>query len=151
MSDYDLDLELRRALRSSPEEASANFTQQVLAHREDRPRNRRWAPRPALATAAVLLFVIGGAAGLMVTRQTVTHPMGDLESDLEQASQKEQLLDEYRALERELEQLRRLASEQTPVLYLGGDEDFDLMYDLADYQAGRSQESIRPASLPDRG
>lgn len=146
MSDLDLDRELRRALRDAPAEASEGFTRRVLTRLEERPRPpvrlpaTAWLPRPAFAAIALVLFLVGGAAGVLVSRQNAR---------VAQERQRAELLDEYRALELELDELRRLASEQTPVLYLGGDETFDLVYDLADYQAGRSGEAVRPASLKD--
>ena len=128
MSDFDLDRELRQALRDSSETASPGFARGVLARLEDGRRTTSWLPGPAFAAAAVLLLVVGAVAGLYFTLQD-SPP--ELTTSVEQRPRREELLREYRALERELDQLRQLASEQTPVLYLGGDEGVDLMYDLA--------------------
>lgn len=148
MSDFDLDHELRRALRATSEPASPGFTRRVLARLEDEPTRRRRLPRPAFAAAAALLFIVVGVTGLVVSLQSRPAAVATRRSE---SSQRQELLREYRALERELDQLRQLADEQDPVLYLGGDEDFDLMYDLAGYRADRPQDGPRPASLPDRG
>lgn len=142
MSRVDLDTELRRVLRSSSDEASPDFNRHVLKRLARRRPPRPLLLRPAFAVGAVALVLVTGLVVLTASRQS---------SGLEEAARREQLLDEYQALEVELEQLRRLASESAPVLYLGGDETFDVMYDLAAYRQGPPADTIRPASLPDRG
>lgn len=141
MTPVDLDDELRRALREWPEEASPGFNRRLLERLGERPRRGRLRLRPAVAASC-------GALLLALTLLGTLSPQRPFEAD--PAVPREELLSEYRALEMELEQLRRLASEP-PVLYLGGDETFDLVFDLADYRQVGREETARPAVLPDRG
>ncbi len=145
MNDFDLDGELKRALRDTHEEASAGFTARVVRRLDDPPARARWNPRPALAAASLL--AVGLLAGSMID-----FGAAPTEAPVEtvRADPREELRREYRALEEELAQIRELATEQTPVLYLGGDDSFDLVYDLAEYPGGTAN-GMRPASLPDRG
>ena len=140
MNDSQFDRELSRALQTGPEQVSSEFNRRVLARLEE-PSQRRPLLRPAFAAAALLLFVLGAAIALRLERAP----------QIDQATQREALLDEYRALELELREIRQLTSQRRPSLYLGGDESFDLMYDLATYQNDRSSDGAHPASLPDRG
>ena len=140
MNDNQFDHELSRALRTGPEEVSPEFNRRVLARLEE-PSRRRPLRRPAFAAAALLVLALGASIALRLERAP----------QIDQATQREELLEEYRALELELQQIRQLTSQRQPSLYLGGDESFDLMYDLAAYQNDRSNERARPASLPDRG
>ena len=152
MTDFDLDRELSRALREPTEEASPGFTARVVRDLEGRRAPAPWASggrllRPALAGAVLLAagFVVGG---LMQDRTATSSQADDRTARIEA---REQLRREYRELQEELARIQSLASEQSPVLYLGGDESFDLVYDLAEYQTGRTHDGVRPASLPDRG
>ena len=61
MSNFDLDRELRQALRDSSETASPGFARGVLARLEDGRRAASWVPGPAFAAAAVLEAVIFAA------------------------------------------------------------------------------------------
>ena len=135
----DFDATLRRALRECDGRASPGFNQRVLARLGRDRRPTPWVP--SLVAGATAL----GVALLLVVASTPADRPGD---DAAGTAQRERLLREYEALEAELEELRRLASENSPALYLGGDETFDVMYDLSALpEAG----GARPAALPDRG
>lgn len=143
MNRDEFERELGRALRSDPQTASSDFTETVL-ERARRGRRRRLAlpARPALAAAALALAVVAGVA---VWRDVDTVSPG---SSDERARQ--ELLEEYRQIEAELGEIRRMARETDPVLYLGGDEKFDLVYDLEGHEPS-TESGVRPASGPGRG
>lgn len=132
---------LRAALRAEPARASDHFTASVLS-RLDRPRRLRF-PLPRLAALAAATLAV--AAGLVVWRGDGSASRAEAD-----AAARRQLIEEYRQIETELHEIRRLADESDPVLYLGGDEKFDLVYDLESYESG-SKGDVRAASLPDRG
>ncbi|HYH47147.1 MAG TPA: hypothetical protein VEG34_15815 [Thermoanaerobaculia bacterium] len=121
---------LDRLLKELPRiPASPGFTGRVLS-RLDQPAGERrrgtwgllW---PRLALPAAALAVAFGAVA-------VTHQVR-AERVRSEAAEVRQLLDEIRQehgrLEDDLRELDHLAAE--PVLYLGGDDDFDLVVDLA--------------------
>ena len=142
MSRDPLDRELSQALRQQTDAASPGFTAAVLARIEHRPRRSLMFRYPALAAAAAMILVALGV--------TLGLNLGERPSEI--ADERQQLLREYTELQRELDQIRQLADESGPVLYLGGDETFEVMYDLRGYEDPRSTSGVRPASLPpDRG
>ena len=140
-----LDRELSEALQQQTDTASPGFTAGVLARIEQRPRRSIWLRHPALAAAtAMVLLALGVTLGLNFGGRTTTTP--------EVADERERLLLEYSELQRELDLIRQLADESRPVLYLGGDETLDVMYDLRGYEDLMPTGGVRPASLPpDRG
>lgn len=143
MNRDEFERELRQALRSDPQAASRGFTDSVLERARNARRRRVALPaRPALAAAALALVLV---AGLTVWRNVDTGAPRPTEERTRQ-----ELLEEYRQIEAELGEIRRLARETDPVLYLGGDERFDLIYDLEGHEP-RTERKIRPASRPDRG
>jgi type II secretory pathway component PulM len=121
-------------LRELPrEQARPGFTARVLerldsTERTPRPR-RTFRPLFAGATAAVLLAV---ATGVVMDRRTESI----------QAAEAQRMLQEIRAehgrLEQEIQELS-----QPPVVYIGGNEDVDLVLDLG--KASRS-EGATPAA-----
>lgn len=121
---------LDRLLKELPRiPASPGFTGRVLS-RLDQPASERRRGRwgllwPRLALPAAALAVAFGAVA-------VTHQVR-AERVRSEAAEVRQLLDEIRhehgRLEDDLRELDHLAAE--PVLYLGGDDDFDLVVDLA--------------------
>jgi hypothetical protein len=120
-------------LRELPREhARPGFTARVL-HRLDATERRRSLPRLALATALAVVLAI--TAGVLV----------DARRDALEAARTRQALREIRAehgrLEREVQEL-----DQPPVVYLGGDENVDLVLDL-----GRTggTEGAKPAAYHD--
>jgi uncharacterized protein involved in exopolysaccharide biosynthesis len=117
-------------LRELPrEQARPGFTARVL-HRLDAPERRRSIPRLALAT--VLAVALAVTAGLLI----------DARRNALESSRAEQALAEIRAeharLEREVRELS-----QPPVIYLGGNEDVDLVLDLGKV---RGSEGATPAA-----
>lgn len=130
--------ELRTRLRTSPEKASAGFTESVL-DRLGETRERPWALRPQwAAAAAVVLFAIGAVIGSRI------------DDAVEVSADRHELMREYQEMQAELEQLRQMADDTSPVLYLGGDETFEVLYDLRDYDK-QINSNIQPASLPTDG
>ena len=109
---------LRHALRALPADAPGPaFTARVLSRLAAAPAlaPRRRVPGWAAAAAAVVLLVAvlwGGRALLRVQRTAA------LRSETEE-------------LARELEALRQAAERPAPVLYLGGNEEVDLVLDLS--------------------
>ena len=144
MNDLDFDRELSHALRDSTDAASPGFTGRVLTGLGRRPQRRDLIARQLLAAATLLLVL----TALPAVRRAIGPGGNRQEARIEQ---REELLREYRALQEELDQIRRIAREQQPGLYLGGDEDFDLIYDLATYPIEGGGGTTRPAALPDRG
>ena len=114
MEDHRL-TELLREL--SREQARPGFTARVLERLDAAPRKApRWSFRLTLATAAATLAVVAISAGVL-NRE----PRG--------AGQARQALQELRAEHGRLEQeLREISA--PPVVYLGGDENVDLVLDL---------------------
>ena len=112
---------VRAALRGLPAAAPGPaFTARVLA-RIDRPHRSRRARVPAWVTAgaavAALVAMLWGAA---VGRQSWT-----------QQQRRAELREESAALRRELEALHDEAAKKSPVLYLGGNEQLDVVLDLS--------------------
>ncbi len=113
------------ALSSLPAaQASEHFTERVLEALEER-RNRRRAPVtwvPAVAASVILaaLFVAG-----------LTNGLGRTGTDQKEHTQ--QLRAEHRLLREELTELNRLLQTDSSVVYLGGDEQVDLVLDLGSF------------------
>lgn len=126
------DQRVTEILRELPrEQARPGFTTRVLA-RLDEPQPRwRWQPRLAVAAFAAVLVLTLGVAWQQQREQAL------------RKAEAKRLLEELRAEHSQLEQeLREIA--EPPVIYLGGDEDVDLVVDM-----GRVQDAdgIEPASL----
>ncbi|MEM7583296.1 MAG: hypothetical protein AAF560_07955 [Acidobacteriota bacterium] len=120
-----------QALRSLPrEQASPQFKREVL-HRLDveRARKHRW----GLAAAALLALAIG--LGWQERQHQVTQQQS--------TARLQALLAEKQALEEELRQLQALTAQARPVVYLGGNEEVDLVLDLA-----RLRSRGKPSELP---
>jgi hypothetical protein len=120
-------------LRELPsEQARPGFTARVL-NRLDAPEHRRSLPRLALATALAVVLAI--TAGVLV----------DARRDALEAARDRQALQEIRAehgrLEREIQDLS-----QPPVVYLGGNENVDLVLDLG---TTGGTEGAKPAAYHD--
>jgi hypothetical protein len=117
-------------LRELPrEQARPGFTARIL-HRLDAPKRQRSIPRLALATALTLVLAI--TVGVLV----------DARRDALANARAERTLAEIRAeharLAREVQDLS-----QPPVVYLGGNEDVDLVLDLGKV---RGSEGATPAA-----
>lgn len=127
---------LQEALAALPRErASAGFTSAVL-RRLDQPPARQggwW-----LAAAALLALTLAG--GLLVQRQAEAHRAAA------SAARILALQDEHRLLSRELDELAAIARQGRPALHLGGDEQVDLVLDLArlsELRSGVDSSSFR--------
>src|SRR3954453_19671986 len=120
-------------LRELPrEQARPGFTARVL-HRLDAPERRRWIPIPRLALATALTVVLAVAAGIL----------SDARRDALESARAEQALAEIRAEHARLEREVRELSDQPSVVYLGGNEDVDLVLDLGKV---RGSEGATPAA-----
>lgn len=132
------DQHLERLLRELPrEKARQGFTPRVLARLDRAPAPRgwpQWSRRLATATAAVVMLA-GSALGL------VHYERVEAQRAARQA-RAQQLLRELRAehgqIKRELESLPA-----PPVVYLGGNEDMDLVVDL---RRVREVDGVQPAT-----
>lgn len=130
---------LTHALRSLPRErAREGFTEEVLA-RLPAGAPRRF-PRPGrLALAAALAAGVVLAPAALYLREPASPPAsGQAHID--------ELRREQERLEQEVEELRRLAAGDLPLVYLAGDEGTDLVLDLESLAQRRPGGSIRPAS-----
>lgn len=119
-------------LRELPREhARPGFTARVV-NRLDAPERRRWIPVPRLTLATALTIVLAVTAGFLVKERR----------DALANARAEQALAEIRAeharLEREVQDLS-----QPPVIYLGGNENVDLVLDLGKV---RGSEGATPAA-----
>jgi cell division protein FtsB len=118
-------------LRELPrEQARPGFTARVL-HRLDAPRRRRLIPRLALATA--LTAVLSVTAGLLI----------DARRDALANARAERALAEIRAEHARLKREIRELSDPPSVVYLGGNEDVDLVLELGKV---RGSEGATPAA-----
>lgn len=116
---------IRRALRELPKErASESFTDAVLVRFDD---NRRSAA-PPLRWAAAFLVVLGLVAAFSWEQR---------QRGVETArrTRASALLEEQQRLTRELMELRTMAA-QEPVVYLGGDESYELILSLSPWVEG---------------
>jgi hypothetical protein len=121
---------LREALRTLPRHrAGEGFTERVLDRVGEPARARRvWSAPLRLAAAA--LVVAAGLLGVLAAGRILPGAGSPAPAEA-----RRQTLEAERArLEAELAELRRLTTElredSAPVLYLGGDEEVDLVLDL---------------------
>ncbi len=122
------------ALKSLPrEQAGLGFTAGVL-RRIEKPSRTMPARWIALTATAALVLALG---------------FGWREWRHRQAAQNLQvLLAEKQELEAEIDALRRLAAEARPVVYLGSDNQVDLVLDLGRFRRQGGFGSNLPASSP---
>lgn len=129
---------LEEALRELPRmEASAGFTEAVL-RRVEESAGRRGSParrRPALAWA----LATAAAVSLALVAFTLLPRLGPVPGDREALSGAAgpatsegaaRLREEHRRLREEIRALRALVDENPPLLYLGGDDHVDLVFDF---------------------
>ncbi len=124
--------QITEILRELPsEQARPGFTARVLERLDAAPRAMapRWSFRLALATAAVVLAAAAIPAGMVIQKSR-------------DANQARQALQEIRAEHGRLEQELREMTEP-PVVYLGGDENVDLVLDLGKM---RNAEAVVPVA-----
>ncbi len=118
-------------LRELPrEQAHPGFTARVV-NRLNAPEHRRSIPRLALATALTLVLMI--TAGVLINARR----------DALANARAEQALAEIRAEHARLEREVRDLSQSPSVVYLGGNEDVDLVLDLGKV---RGSEGATPAA-----
>lgn len=122
---------LREALRSLPRHrAGEGFTERVLDRLGEPARARPGWSAP-LRLAAAALVVAAGLLGVLAAGRMLS---GTGPSPAPTEARRQTLEAERARLEAELAELRRLTTElredSAPVLYLGGDEDVDLVLDL---------------------
>ena len=121
-------------LRELPrEQARPGFTARVLLRLDTAPERRRSIPIPRLALATVLTVVLAITAGVLI----------DARRDALANARAEQALAEIRAEHARLEREVRELSDQPSVVYLGGNEDVDLVLDLGKV---RGSEGATPAA-----
>lgn len=132
------DQQLSELLKSLPREpAPDGFTDRVLERLERPAPSRR---RGFLLIAASVCLLAATVLGLRQSRLETQHRL-----EQETRAQLEQLWTEQQALEVQLEELARLKKER-PVLYLGGDDEVDIVFDVERFRARRGL-SVQPASL----
>jgi hypothetical protein len=134
------DQHLGQLLRELPrEKARQGFTLRVLAHLDAPPAREWWQAgwRTRLATALLAAVVVSAStAGLLHYEQREAQRAA-------RVARAQQLLRELRAehgqIKRELESLPA----PPPVVYLGGNEEMDLVVDLRHV---REEDGVRPAT-----
>lgn len=138
------DERLDRALRTLPvESASGDFTARTLARLErveGSRRRRRRARRWLVATAATV--ALAGGIGWL------TAPAPSPERAAETLRQTRELRRDLEELRREAEALTLSGSvREAPILYLGGDDQVDVVLDLRPW-ADQLAAEVRPAARP---
>ena len=124
MEDHDLNHDLNQILGELPrEQAREGFTARVLAHLESRERPSRSAMwwRPRLVFAAAALVAVMASAGVLQYRAGQRHE--------EARRLLRELRSEHNSLKHEFESLSA-----PPVVYIGGNEEVDLVVDLSRVQ-----------------
>lgn len=151
------DQELRDALRSLPRHgASPGFTRRVLSRceRSRLPLSLLRSLRPAPVVAVVLALALAIAVPFVLpvadgpesapaaagSRFAEARPVGARAAE----PRREQLRAERARLAAELEELKRLAASPDPVLYVGGDDRYELVLDVERMAAARADRSGRP-------
>jgi hypothetical protein len=122
MSDERISNELRALPR---EKASAEFTRRVLENLPRQGSQRRipaWGYRLAAAAAVIILLVIP---------MSLRHWSMSIDTGNEAVlAEIEAVRSEKALIEKELRELREKAAEESPVVYLGGNEDVNLVLDV---------------------
>lgn len=136
---------VRCALRSLPREAAGEgFTEAVLDRLDRGPAERAGLlvrlPAWRLAAAAALAVLVLAPLAWNLAPAPDATP-GDAPGPAREA-RLDALEAERARLVAELEALRRLAEEPVPVLYLGGDDEVELVLDLG--TLARAEDPARP-------
>jgi anti-sigma factor RsiW len=120
MEDHGLNRDLDQILRELPrEQAREGFTARVLANLESQGRPAIW--RPRLVFAAAALVAVMASAGVLQYRVAQRHE--------EARRVLRELRSEHDSLKHEFESLSA-----PPVVYVGGNEQVDLVVDLSRVQ-----------------
>jgi hypothetical protein len=115
---------LQRALQDlQGVQASPGFTDRVLEGLARRKARRRLRNQLTISAAAATVLAIVVSAIVVNQSSEITRE--------ELALEARQLRQEHAQLRSDLEDLSASARDAAPVLYLGGDDDFDLVLDLA--------------------
>ena len=115
------DRELKSLLSALPhEKASVGFKTRVIARLDETATSR---PRRTLGLALTAIVLIAAFGSSLVWRRTV-------EQRHREVSRIESLRTEYRDLEDELRDLRRLVAASEPVLAVEGSGEYDYVVDL---------------------
>lgn len=140
------EVRLNQLLRELPrQEASPAFTAAVLRRLADDAPSPRSQSRPvrrlALAAAAAVALAAGLVAGV--------HEWTRAAERRQELARLETLETEKRAIEAEIRELRRLARDARPVVYLDSTPTVDLVVDLerlAERRRRERDENVRPAA-----
>lgn len=136
------DEDLSRLLREMPrEEPSFDFTRAVLAKLDSR------SPSPRRKRAAALAVAGAALLGALLSQ-------GYLRSRYERsqaAARVQELREEYRELQTELEKLRVLTRDLEPVLDLGGTEEVEFVFDLRELGREQRAEAEPVSHSPSKG
>lgn len=131
---------LRAALRELPAAApSPAFTARVLARLERRQRTRRRALPAWVPAAAAVAALVVGLWGAVAGRQA-----------WQEGRRREALRAESAALARELAALQEEVSKPAPVLYLGGNEQVDVVLDLSSLPIAAAPAAASALGKPGR-
>lgn len=133
------DEDIGKLLRSLPrQQASTGFTEKLMEKLPGRPAPPAIWSRPAFAMAALAGLLVAISFGLGYWRE--------MQERAESARRIEALRNEYRAVEKELEELRALAVESQPVLHLSGNDELDFVMDLRELAREAEQSEARPVN-----
>jgi hypothetical protein len=123
---------LAAALRALPREsAGEGFTARVLAGLDRAPAAARRRPPLAVAAAATLASLgLGALVWALLSSGQLAGLPDRPGPEPSRRARLEALETERARLAVELAEIRRLAEEPTPVVYLGGDDEVDLVLDL---------------------
>lgn len=143
----ELGAELRAELRALPREgAGEGFTERVLERLDEPARGPAALPGSRspwrLAAAAALAALLLGALVWRLGPAPETEPA--------RPGRRDALAAEHASLAAELDEIRRLAEAPVPVLYLGGDDEVELVLDLAELAAARDRGRPLPADYRPR-
>ncbi len=136
---------LEKAMRNlSSERASEDFTGRVLEElaRREPSRLRGISPRWAVALATLAAGCM--ALGIWLRSYPTT------ESKPSETNTHLLLRQEYESLQSEVDELRSLAAQPPPVLYLGGDSRVDLVLDLGQSGLDPTKLDIRSTATGNR-
>jgi hypothetical protein len=152
---------LRDLLRRLPRhEASTDFTNHVM-RRLDEPAHRRPPGRAMtrLALASAVLAVAALIVGVAVRHDAprplspdIGQPAAAAGDDAQKKARLQELRREHDALMRELQAIRDESRSTSPLLYLGGTDQLDVVVDIGRVGRTRSDGTslAQPASHPTR-
>ncbi|MFQ5789496.1 MAG: hypothetical protein ACE5JI_03380 [Acidobacteriota bacterium] len=136
------DEHIGKLLRKLPrQKASPGFTENLMRRLPDLPPPTPLGRRPALVAVGTVVLIVS----LWGVSTSVQHRR-ELRERLQTAERLEQLRMEYRALEKELEDVRALAAASRPILELGGTEDLDFVLDLRELARQAEKSGARPVA-----